>query len=148
MSAAFSNVFYLPPWAKRKGGGVSTLWCKPSKTRSWSFLALWSCPSPVPCPPCPPQPLKTASGYIVPLPNNQFMYTNIVILLTILYQSFIDALYYCKFFGIKIYVLCLMSESTPLKTNKKLKSKSKNCIRKWTEFSMVLICLAEGGGGG
>jgi hypothetical protein len=57
----------------------------------------------------PGEPLKTASGYIVPLPNNQFMYTNIVILLTILYQSFIIALYYCKLFGIKIYVLCLMS---------------------------------------
>jgi hypothetical protein len=51
--------------------------------------------------------LKTASGYIVPLPNNQFMYKNIGILLTILYQSFIVARYYCKLFGIKIYVLCL-----------------------------------------
>ncbi len=44
------------------------------------------------------------SDYIVPLPNNQFMYTNIVILLPILYQSFMAALYYSKLFGINIYV--------------------------------------------
>jgi hypothetical protein len=55
----------------------------------------------------PGEPLKTASGYTVPLPNNQFMYTNIVILSPILYQSFIAALYYCKLFGINIYVLRL-----------------------------------------
>jgi hypothetical protein len=50
--------------------------------------------------------------YIVPLPNNQFMYTNIVILLPILYQSFIAALYYCK--TVRNKYLCLMSYVLPI----------------------------------
>ncbi len=78
----------------------------------------------------PGETLKTASGYIVPLPNNQFMYTNIVILLTILNQSFIDALYYCKLFGIKNYVLCLMSYVLCVTLKRKLPRRCPNNFRK------------------
>ncbi len=57
---------------------------------SWlcALAQAWSLARPVlPNFELPCEPLKTAFGYIVPLPNNQFMYKNIGILLTILYQS-------------------------------------------------------------
>ena len=102
----------------------------------------------------PGEPLKTASGYIVPLPNNQFMYTNIVILLPILYQSFIAALYYCKLFGINIYVLCLMStlsKDLRFAVSEEARIEPRNTPMSacpWYQLALCVFQIINAGGGG